>query len=224
MPSVSVILPAAGASTRFGGATSKVLQPLAGKPVFAHAIGLFARRTDVGQILLVVPAEQIEPLQVQSPAEFSDDRIALVPGGNDRTGSVRSALARVDAGAALVCVHDAVRPCISQERIDAVFAAAAETGAAILAWPIHGTIKRADDHHVAETIDRTDLWQAQTPQVFGRELLIEAYADGSSASDSAGLVERLGRRVRLVPGDPRNVKITTPADLALAEAALETLD
>ena len=223
MATVSVILPAAGSSTRFGGQTSKIVQPLGGEPVFVRTIRLFSRRRDVAQILLVVANDQREDLLGQYGDLLAAENVTVVTGGADRSASVRNALAAVDPAAELVCVHDAVRPCISQERIDAVFAAA-DSGAAILAWPIHGTIKRAAENDtIAETIDRTALWQAQTPQVFRTDWLRAAYDSGSSATDDAALIEQQGHTVRLVPGDPRNIKITTPADMALAEAVINTL-
>lgn len=224
MASVSVILPAAGASTRFGGLTSKIVQPLGGEPVFVRSIRLFSRRDDVTQVLLVVADDQRDDLLSRYGDLLAAENVTLVSGGGDRSASVRNALAVVDSAVKWVCVHDAVRPCISQERIDAVFNAAAECGAAILAWPIHGTIKRAgEDDTIAETIDRTALWQAQTPQVFRKDWLTAAYDSGRSATDDAALIEQMGHRVRLVPGDPRNIKITTPADLALAEAVVDRL-
>ncbi len=224
MAFVSVILPAAGSSTRFGGPTSKIVQPIDGKPVFVRSIRLFSHRPDVVQILLVVAESQRADLLDQYGDVLATENVTVVTGGADRTESVRNALAEVDAAAELVCVHDAVRPCLPQERIDAVFAAAAESGAAILGWPIHGTIKRAGEGDtVAETIDRTALWQAQTPQVFRKDWLVAAYDSGESATDDAALIEQLGHSVQLVLGDPRNIKITTPADLALAEAVFDTL-
>ncbi|MHC4563406.1 MAG: 2-C-methyl-D-erythritol 4-phosphate cytidylyltransferase [Planctomycetota bacterium] len=223
MASVSVILPAAGLATRFGGDRNKILELIDDQPVFAHSIRLFSRREDVGQILLVVSQDDRQTISDEYGELLRKENVTLVDGGEDRTGSVRNALRQVWPDAQWVCIHDAVRPCLSARSIDEVFAAAAEGGAAILAWPIHGTIKRAAGEHIAETVDRVDLWQAQTPQVFRRDWLEEAYATGESATDDAAMLERAGRSVRLVAGDPRNVKITTPADLAMAAAAMKTL-
>lgn len=223
MASVSVILPAAGASTRFGAETSKILQPLKGEPVFLRSIHLFSRRPDVGQILLVVSEAQREDLAERYERVLAGEKVQLIKGGADRTGSVRNALAAVAEDAELVCVHDAVRPCVGQAHIDAVFDAAHAHGAAILAWPIHGTVKQAAEDIIERTVDRSGLWQAQTPQVFRTDWLIEAYASGQSATDDAAMVEATGRAVHLVTGDPRNIKITTPVDLAMAEAVIDTL-
>ncbi|MHC4984972.1 MAG: 2-C-methyl-D-erythritol 4-phosphate cytidylyltransferase [Planctomycetota bacterium] len=224
MKRVSVIIPAAGAAQRFGAGRNKIFEPIEGDALFVRSIRLFAGRPDVCQILLVVANEDRATIEAEHGSVLSELNVQLVAGGVDRTGSVRNGLSAVTDDADLICVHDAARPCVRPEQIDAVFAAAAEHGAAILAWPIHGTIKRASDHVIVETVDRNELWQAQTPQVFRRDWLIDAYADGASATDEAALVERTGRPVRLVEGDPRNIKITTPADLDLARAAIRSFD
>jgi len=121
-------------------------------------------------------------------------------------------------------VHDAVRPCVAQPWIDDVFAEAAKTGAAILAYPVHGTLKKVSAAGVIdETVSRDDLWEAQTPQVFRRDVLLAAYEAGKPATDDAGLVEANGHPVSVVMGDPRNIKITTKADLDFAAAVIKTL-
>ena len=224
MKRVSVIIPAAGAARRFGAGRSKIFEPIEGEAMFVRSIRLFAGRADVCQVLLVVSNEDRPAIEAEYGPALRDMNVERVAGGTDRTGSVRNALSVVTDDADLICVHDAARPCVSPERIDAVFAAANEHGAAILAWPIHGTIKRASGQVIVETVDRNELWQAQTPQVFRRDWLIEAYAADASATDEAALVERTGRPVRLIEGDPRNIKITTPADLALARAAIRSFD
>lgn len=223
MQEVSVILPAAGSGKRFGAQTNKIFQQLSGREIFLRSIDLFARRDDVCQILLVASADDKAELSERFGAELTALGVELVEGGDQRSHSVRNALARLDDRAELVCVHDAVRPCAAPERIDAVFRAAAETGAAILACPLHGTIKKADPSgKILQTIDRDGLWEAQTPQVFERTLLVEAYAAGGDATDDAETVQRTGREVTLVPSDPNNIKITTPADLAFAQAVIRS--
>ncbi|MBS3733421.1 MAG: 2-C-methyl-D-erythritol 4-phosphate cytidylyltransferase [Phycisphaerae bacterium] len=220
MPTVSVIVPGAGGGRRFGPGR-KILQPLAGEPVFLRALRLFATRDEVRQLLLVVAEADRATIEADYAAELSATGTVLVTGGATRTESVRNALAHVDAGAELICVHDAARPCTPPDRIDAVFAAAGDCAAALLAVPVDATCKRVDDERrVIETVDRIGLWAAQTPQVFAADLLRRAYRDATDATDDAALVERLGHAVRVVPGDARNVKITTPDDLALAEAIL----
>jgi 2-C-methyl-D-erythritol 4-phosphate cytidylyltransferase len=152
--------------------------------------------------------------------------IDVVQGGAERADSVQNALARVKPDVDFICVHDAARPCITDAWVDKVFEAAQRTGAAIFAIPVAGTLKRVGaDSTIQETVSRTGLWEAQTPQVFRRELLLEAYAKRSDfqATDEAQLVERLGKKVAVVPGSSINLKITTKEDLRLAEQALKAL-
>ena len=222
---VSVIIPAAGASQRYGGKTKKIFERLRDRPVFVRSLELFVNRKDVCQVQLVAAAEDMETMKARYAANIGFMGVKVVAGGATRTESVRNALARVVDEADFVCVHDAVRPCVSVLWIDDVFAAAEKTGAAILARPVHGTLKRVGDGRTIEqTVDREGLWEAQTPQVFRKELLLRAYdqADGA-ADDDAALVEALGEAVTVVPGDLRNVKITTRRDLSLAAAVVDAL-
>jgi 2-C-methyl-D-erythritol 4-phosphate cytidylyltransferase len=151
-----------------------------------------------------------------------DDTIQLVNGGAERFESVANALALTTSEADFVAVHDAARPCLTAALIDAVFARAVETGAALLAVPVADTIKRDDGAgRVQATVARQGLWLAQTPQVFRRDWLIDAYARRSafgSVTDDAQLVEAAGHAVHLVPGSNTNLKITTREDIDLAEA------
>jgi 2-C-methyl-D-erythritol 4-phosphate cytidylyltransferase len=222
---VSVIIPAAGASKRFGGKNKKIFEQIAGRPVFLRSVELFVNRDDVAEVLLVVAEEDLETMRRRYEANLGFMGVKLARGGSERTDSVRSALARVSPEAEFVCVHDAVRPCVSPLWIDEVFAAAERTGAAILAYPVHGTLKKVGpDKRIRQTVDRQGLWEAQTPQVFRKEVLMRAYEKAtSSATDDAALVEALGQPVAAVRGDPRNVKITTRGDLALAAAVVNSL-
>ena len=222
MGDVSVIVAAAGAGTRFAGPANKIFQPLAGREIFLRSVEIFSGRQDVCEVLLVLSAADIEVVRRRWGGEVARLGATLVVGGATRARSVRNALERVDPGAALVCVHDAVRPCVGEADVDAVFAAARRTGAAILAAPIHGTIKQVGASGTVErTLSREGLWQAQTPQVFDRGVLVEAYrADTGAATDDAQVVEAAGHAVTVVAGDANNIKITTPGDLALAEAIL----
>jgi 2-C-methyl-D-erythritol 4-phosphate cytidylyltransferase len=227
VPTFAVILPAAGKSSRFRDQHyKKPFVPLENRPVWLHAAEKFTNRPDVQQTLLVISPEDREGFQSKMGANVALLGIELVEGGQERHDSVAAALARVRAEIDFIAVHDAARPCLADEWIDAVFAAAAKTGAAILASPISGTIKRAGkDLAIAETVSREGLWEAQTPQVFGRQLLIDAYARRSpaGATDDAQLVERLGHAVTIVPCSPMNLKITTKDDLRLAAAVLKAL-
>jgi len=222
---VSVIIPAAGASRRFGGRTKKIFERLGDRPVFIRSLELFVNRDDVAQVQLVVAADDMDTIKQRYGANIAFMGVSLVAGGAQRSDSVRNALATVSGEADYVCVHDAARPCVSSLWIDAVFAAAEKVGAAILAYPVHGTLKQVDDGgRITRTIGRDRLWEAQTPQVFGKDLLKRAYEQAAGpATDDAALVEALGEPVAVVPGDPRNVKITTPSDLALAAAVVGSL-
>jgi 2-C-methyl-D-erythritol 4-phosphate cytidylyltransferase len=227
VPRFAVILPAAGKSSRFRDQHyKKPFAPLEGRPVWMYAAEKFANRQDVVQTLLVISPEDRDTFMEKFGGNAALLGIEVVEGGAERYDSVAKALERVKPEADFVAVHDAARPCIANEWIDAVFAAAAKSGAAILATPVHGTLKRAaTDKTIVETVSRENLWEAQTPQVFRRQTLIDAYArrGNQPATDDAQLVERLGQKVTLVPGSPLNVKITTRDDLRLAAAMLKAL-
>ncbi len=223
MTMVSVIIPAAGAGMRFAAPENKIFQPLAGQAIFLRTIDLFAPRDDVCEVLLVLSARDIQIARDRYSEELAAADVLLVPGGATRDQSVRNALARVSEAASLVCVHDAVRPCVTPAEIDAVLAAAERTGAAILAEPVHGTVKQVSpDGLIERTVCREGLYQAQTPQVFRTALLRAAYArDLDAVTDDAQVVEAAGHAITVVPGQATNIKITTPTDLALAEAILQ---
>jgi 2-C-methyl-D-erythritol 4-phosphate cytidylyltransferase len=227
VPRFAVILPAAGKSSRFRDQHyKKPFVPLDGRPVWMHAAERFANRKDVVQSLLVIAPDDREHFAEKFGGNAALLGIEIVEGGSERYDSVARALERVKPEADFIAVHDAARPCIVDEWIDAVFAAAVKTGAAILASPVTGTLKRAaGDHTVAETVARENLWEAQTPQVFRRQTLIDAYARraGERATDDAQLVERLGQKVTIVPGSPMNIKITTKEDLRIAASLLKAL-
>jgi 2-C-methyl-D-erythritol 4-phosphate cytidylyltransferase len=227
VPTYAVILPAAGKSTRFRDEHyKKPFAPLDGRPVWLHAAEKFTSRSDVRQTLIVISPEDRETFESKFAANAALLGMEIVEGGRERSDSVAAALARVAEDVDFVAVHDAARPCLTEAWIDAVFAAAAKTGAAILATPIVGTIKRAAAKGtIEETVPRDGLWEAQTPQVFRRDWLVEAYARRGTepATDDAQLVERLGRAVTLVPGSPLNLKVTTKDDLRLAGLLLKAL-
>ena len=225
MAKVAVIVPAAGAGVRYGGKQNKIFERIGGdQPVFLRTVEAFSSREDVCQTMLVVSEEDMSGMKSRFGPNLGFMGVKIVQGGKTRSESVRNALAALDPAAELVCVHDAVRPCIAQPWIDDVFAEAGKTGAAILAYPVHGTLKKVSEANVIdETVSRADLWEAQTPQVFRVNVLRKAYESGDAATDDAGLVEAMGHPVSVVMGDPRNIKITTKADLAFAAAVIKTL-
>jgi 2-C-methyl-D-erythritol 4-phosphate cytidylyltransferase len=227
MAKFAVILPAAGRSSRFKDPTyKKQYAILAGRAVWLCAAERFLNRDDVIQTILVISPEDREYFNFKFASNVAILGIEVVHGGAERCDSVQNALARVKPQADFVCVHDAARPCLVDIWVDRVFEAAERTGAAIFAIPVAGTVKRVGpDHVIQETVPRENLWEAQTPQVFRRDLLLEAYAkrEGFQATDEAQLVERLGHKVTVVPGSPINLKIATKEDLRLAEQALKAL-
>jgi 2-C-methyl-D-erythritol 4-phosphate cytidylyltransferase/2-C-methyl-D-erythritol 2,4-cyclodiphosphate synthase len=219
---VTAIIAAGGRGARFGGALPKQLMPLAGRPILQRSLDAFAGHTRISDVIVAVPPELIAdpPDYLRAAAK----PLTLVEGGTRRQDSVARAFARVPAAAEIVVVHDAARPLVSDALIAQTVDAAAMDGAAIAALPATDTVKRVDDRGlIVGTIPRSEIFLAQTPQAFRAALLRDALARAEQrgdATDEAALVERLGHPVRLVDGDPRNVKITTADDLALAERLL----
>jgi 2-C-methyl-D-erythritol 4-phosphate cytidylyltransferase len=227
MPRFAIILPAAGKSSRFRDKEKKVFANLDGRAVWLRAAELFVNRDDVGQVLVVVAPADREMFKTRYGAHMGLLGVQVAPGGAERFESVANALALVRDDCDHVAIHDAARPCLAPELIDAVFTSAAKTGAALLAVPVGDTLKRADDRGKVEaTVPRAGLWLAQTPQVFRRDWLMDAYARraslGQGVTDDAQLVEAAGHPVWLVTGSSGNIKITTREDLALAEAILKS--
>ncbi len=227
MAKFAVILPAAGRSSRFkDGYYKKPFMPLAGRAVWLYSAERFLQRKDVVQVLVVIAPEDREDFNFKFGSNVAILGIDVVPGGAERFDSVAAALARVKPEAEFVCIHDAARPCLVDAWIDEVFRAAEKSGAAILALPVSNTLKRVGrDHTIVETVAREGLWEAQTPQVFRRQLLMDAYARRGDlpVTDDAQVVERIGHAVTVVPGSTMNLKITTKEDLRLAEQALKAL-
>ncbi|MDY0168742.1 MAG: 2-C-methyl-D-erythritol 4-phosphate cytidylyltransferase [Thermoguttaceae bacterium] len=227
MPKFAVILPAAGKSRRFKDAHyRKPFAPLANRAVWLHSAERFLNRNDVVQLILIISPEDRDDFFFKFGSNVAILGIDVVEGGKERADSVEAALKKVKPEADFVCIHDAARPCLADEWIDRVFEAAQKTGAALFAIPVAGTLKRVgENHRITETVSREGLWEAQTPQVFRRELIEQAYAKrgGFNATDDAQLVERLGKPVTVVPGSPVNLKITTKEDQRLAEQALKAL-
>lgn len=226
MPNFAVILPAAGKSSRFGGKEKKPFATLDGTAVWLRAANLFANRPDVVQTILVISPDDRELVQRRYAANLMFLGVKVVDGGAERFESVANALSHLKPEADFVAVHDAVRPCTPAAQIDAVFAAAAREGAAILGLAVADTLKRVDNQmRVTQTVPRIGLWQAQTPQVFRKDWLLEAYAKrtggGKDVTDDAQLVEAAGHPVRVIPGSPFNLKITTGEDLKIASQFLK---
>jgi len=224
---VGVIICAAGASRRFSGKRKKPFVDVGGRAVFLRSIELFSNREDVKQILLAISPEDEELVNVKWGPNLKFFNVKICFGGDERFDTVEKALELIKNDIDLIAVHDAVRCCIKEKWIDEVIAEAAKTGAAILACPVVATLKKAKDNCVIQTVDRAGLYEAQTPQVFKAELLRKAHEnlrnlDKNKISDDAQLVEAIGEKVSIVETDSSNIKITSKADLAIAEAILKS--
>ena len=228
MAKFAVILPAAGSSTRFRGSNErkKVFLELKGRAVWLRAVELFVNRDDVNQTIVAISPEDMEWFKDKFRPNMAFMDVEIVAGGAERSASVFNALQRVRDDVDFVVVHDAARPLLVKEWIDRIFQAAQESGAAIAGLRVSSTLKRVDSNClIEETVSREGLWQAQTPQVFRREILVEAfekYGD-SHPTDEAQLVERLGHKVTVVEGWPMNIKITTADDFKMAQSLVGAL-
>jgi len=224
---VAAIICAAGASKRFGGKRKKPFVDVDGRAVFLRSVELFSDRSDIKQILLGISAEDEELVSIKWGPNLKFFNVKTFIGGAERFETVAKGLALLKEDINIVAVHDAVRPCVTKEWIDGVITAASKAGAAILACPVTATIKKAADKTIIETVDRSNLWEAQTPQVFDVKLLKRAYEnlanlDKSKISDDSQLVEALGDKVSIVETDSSNIKITRQSDIAIAEAILKS--
>jgi 2-C-methyl-D-erythritol 4-phosphate cytidylyltransferase len=228
MSGFAVIFPAAGRSSRFRDKEKKPFANLDGRAVWLRAVEPFVARSDVVQCLIVINPEDEEMFRRRYGANLAFMNIQIVMGGAERFDSVANALAQLRPDADHVAIHDAVRPCITEALIQSVFAAAQAGGAAIAAIPVADTVKQVDQQkRITATLPRQGMWLAQTPQVFRRDWLTDAYAKrgqlGAGITDDAQLVEALGHPVKVVEGEATNLKITTRADLTLAGAILKAM-
>ena len=238
-----MIIPAAGLGTRMASVPSakgrnatpsKQFTELGGTPVLIHTLGKFAASPDVSEICVALRKTEIGSFRKRLEKEAPDilhKEVTFVEGGEHRQQSVANALGAVSASSDdIILVHDAVRPFVTQEIIHSVIAAAQKYGAAIAGLPAVDTVKQvertAEGAVIIATLPRERVVLAQTPQGFRYHVLKKAFdeatADGFSGTDEASLVERSGHQVAVVMGSPRNIKITTPADLELAEYYLKT--
>lgn len=216
----AVIVPAAGTGSRSGKEIPKQYVEILGQPILRHTLLAFAEMQECRAI--VVPIDQAWRERAESAAAGLP-MVRFVAGGADRQSSIANALSALPGGLDIVLVHDAARPCVSVDLIERVIGAAAERGAAVPALPINETVKRVEDDVIVETIRRSTLRIAQTPQGFRPGLLLEAYetaGEGEGATDDSSLVERLDHPVVVVEGEWENIKITRPEDFERAEQIL----
>jgi 2-C-methyl-D-erythritol 4-phosphate cytidylyltransferase len=225
--SVAAIICAAGPGTRFGGKRKKQFTDVGGRAVFVRSIELFSGRDDVKQVLLGIPQEDEEIVNIKWGAKLKFFNVKVFFGGRERFDTIIEGFKLLKEGIELVAVHDACRCCATDELIGNVIAKAAETGAAIPAAPVTATLKQVKDGVIVKTVDRAGLYEAQTPQVFETSLLRKAYenlgnVDKAAVTDDAFLVEAIGHKVAIVESDTSNIKITKPSDIAIAEAILRS--
>ena len=221
----AAVVPAAGRGERLGPGTPKALRLLGGVPLLVHSVRALAAARSVALVVVAAPAGDVTAVRTLLAAHEAGAEVRVVAGGATRQQSVRLALAALPAHVDVVLVHDAARPLVPIDLVDAVAAAVrAGAGAVVPAVPVADTIKRVDDGAaVVETLDRSQLRAIQTPQGFRRDVLEQAHlAATDEATDDAGLVERAGGAVRVVPGSEEAFKVTRPLDLVLAEALLAT--
>ncbi len=221
----AAIIVAAGRGQRLGSDLPKCFVELAGKPLFAWSLQAFAAVPAVKWAALVVPEGFEEQASQATIALQSRMRIVVTTGGAERPDSVLAGLRAVARWSPdVVAIHDGARPLVTPELIARCITVARQVRAAIAAAPSTDTLKRVENGRIVETLDRSQVWRAQTPQVFETGLVAEAYelamADGVAATDDAALVERLGVRPAVVESDWTNLKITVPVDLAVAEMLL----
>lgn len=227
MKKIAVIICAAGSSSRFGGDRKKPFVDVAGRAAFIRSIEFFAERDDVCQVILAISPEDEEIVKVKWGASLAFNGVKLCFGGAERFETVAKAMELVKDEAELIAVHDSVRCCLMNDWLDDLFSTASETGAAMLACPVVATLKKVQDGKIIDTVDRSDLYEAQTPQVFDAKLLRDAYSkldalDKERITDDAQLIEALGHPVHIVETDHSNIKITRRSDVPIADAIIKS--
>ncbi len=223
MTKLYALVPAAGTGSRMGEGIPKQYRMLAGKPMIRHALEAFCSHSAIERVYVVL-AEDDAHWGAYDWSSLSEKLTVLYCGGQTRASSVYNGLAKMGAGMDdWVMVHDAARPCIDKKSLDRLFSEVGDDDVGgLLALPVADTLKMDDGNkRVSRTVPREGLWQAQTPQMFRKKLLLEALKFAPDRTDEAGAIEALGFCPRLVPGDPRNFKVTYPGDIALAETILK---
>ena len=223
---VHALIPAAGTGRRMGADGNKQYLELGDRPILAHTLARLAALACIDALHVIVPDAERPFCRDQVVARYGLTKVrSIIAGGTERQDSVRNGLAACGAvDGDLVLIHDGVRPFFPTAQIAPLLAAAAADGAALLAIPAQDTIKEVADGHVVRTLERNRLWQVQTPQAFRCAVIREAHQRaldaGYAGTDDAALVEWCGWPVAVIPGSSFNLKLTTPGDLALAQALL----
>ena len=218
----SAIITAAGSGRRFGEA--KQFKKLHGKPLYEYSLDIFIKSKLFDEVILVIPNNNQEKLQKGIKSKYGS-QVNLVIGGPDRQDSVKNAIQNSNPKVDLVVIHDAARPFITKTLIEKCISACEKSDGAIIAMQPHDTIKFSKDNIVEKTIDRSNIWMAQTPQAFNKHTILEAYSfskfDDLIVTDESSLMEKLGYKIMIVPGNGKNFKITTFDDWKRAEAELQ---
>ena len=218
----SAIITAAGSGRRFGEA--KQFKKLHGKPLYQYSLDTFIKSRLFDEIILVIPNSKQEKVQKEIKRKYSS-QVSLVIGGSDRQDSVKNAIQNSNPNIDLVVIHDAARPFITTTLIEKCISACETSDGAIIAMQPNDTIKFSKDNIVEKTIDRSNIWMAQTPQAFNKRKILEAYSsndfDDLIVTDESSLMEKLGYKIMIVPGTGKNFKITTSDDWDRAEAELQ---
>ena len=221
----AALVPAAGRGERLGPGVAKALRPLGGIPMLVHAVRALAASRTVDIVVVAAPEESVDSVAgMLAEQDFPAD-VLVVSGGDTRQDSVARALLTLPEDVDVVLVHDAARPLVPEELVSAVVAAVRGGHRAVVpGLPVVDTVKEVDDaSDVVRTVDRTPLRAVQTPQGFERSVLQQAHAASDPddvATDDAGLAERIGERVHVIPGHEEAFKVTRPFDILMAEAVL----
>ena len=223
---ISAIIPAAGSGERFGG--KKQLKIMGNRPLMFKTISPFIISELITEIVLVVPKNDVEQVEQKLKSIVSAKPLKVISGGKTRQQSVHKGLTVTEDSAELICIHDAVRPFITEALIEKVVNKCKEHDGVILAQPSTDTVKKVIDDQILETLPREIIWRAQTPQVFSKSALREALelaeAENIHGTDEASLLERIGYQVGFVEGSSLNIKITTEEDWIFAEAIFKHLN
>lgn len=231
---VSAIIVAAGKSKRFKSGSSKVILNLNSKPVIAYSLDILNAHPRIKEIIVVSNPENIKKLRRIIKMRKICKTVKFVLGGKERKDSAAAGLKSINPKAEFVLIHDAARPFITSGLVSLLIKEAQKSKAVIVGVPVKATVKRIAgkgkreegygkqeaSKFVKETIDRRNLWEVQTPQVFEKDLILEAYRKfgGENVTDDASLVEKLGKPVKIILGSALNIKITTPEDMAIGKA------
>ena len=220
----SAIIVAAGSGVRLGRSEPKAFVKIGGRTMLSYSLRVIASIATIKELVIAVPDGFESAARAEVTAAAIRIPVKITRGGAERQDSVRIALGLTSSESDLVVVHDAARPMATAKMFEACLEAASRAGGAIAAIPLADTLKRVVDSAITETIARAELWQAQTPQAFRRDILVAAHRRAVDqrflATDDADLVERNGIRVEVIEGSTANIKITTPSDLAIVEAII----